>query len=206
MSGGRDREAPDGGAEASANVAEDSAAGLPGADHPGLSSGREAEGAGLPEERVDAPAEAAGGSPAQPGPAGKWVTPATVPPGSAPRVRPEPAAVEPTPVPSRSLPSAGSEQRSIHLSAGVALPQSLPIGTTMGFSVDYQFAGGEPGSSLYLWVIKPSKGQTIKQPVQLRAQGTLQGFFPPLRPENGPFSTHIEDAQGNRLSKSLPLR
>ena len=76
----------------------------------------------------------------------------------------------------------------------------------MGFSVDYQVSGGQPGSSPYLWVIEPSKGRTIKQPVQLQPQGTLQGFFPPLRPENGPFQTHIEDGHGNRLSKSLPLR
>jgi hypothetical protein len=82
----------------------------------------------------------------------------------------------------------------------------LPTGTTMGFSVDYEFTSGEPGSSLYVWVIEASKGQTKRQDVPLRARGTLQGFFPPLRPENGPFSTHIEDDQGNRLSKSLTLR
>jgi hypothetical protein len=102
---------------------------------------------------------------------------------------------------------AAPEQPSIRLSAGVALPQSLPTGTAMGFSVDYQFSSGEPSTtSPYVWVVQPAKGEPAKQSVRLSGRGTLQNFFPQFRPENGPFSTHIEDANGNRLSRSLPLR
>jgi hypothetical protein len=93
----------------------------------------------------------------------------------------------------------------ISLSTGVALAQTLPTGTAMGFSVDYQFAVGRPGPSPFFWVIEPSKGQTAKQRVQLQDRGTLMSFFPQFLPENGPFKTHIEDAQGNRVSHSIPL-
>jgi len=118
----------------------------------------------------------------------------------------EPAA--PRPRPARSTPSQPTPTplSSIKLSAGVALPQSLPTGTAMGFSIDYQFTAGQPGPSPYLWVIQPGKGQTAKQPVQLQRQGTLQMFVLQFRPENGPFHTHIEDAQGNRLSRSVLLK
>ena len=190
--------------EGSPEVAADSPADAPDRAAPGLLAGSEAGAATPREEPVDSPAEGEWAVPAEPGPPATPVAPASDPFISAPPVEPEPVAVEPRPP--TTPPPAAYAQPSIQLSAGVALPQSLPTGTTMGFSVDYQFTAGEPGSSPYVWVIKPSKGQTIKQPVQLRARGTLQGFCPPLRPENGPFSTHIENAQGNRLSKSLPLR
>ena len=133
----------------------------------------------------------------------------SVPPSHAPPVgqtRGEPAAPKPRPAPSTPPRPAPSQLPSIKLSAGVALPQSLPTGTAMGFSVDYQFIGGRPGPSPYLWVIQPGNGQTAKQPVQLQPQGTLQVFILQFRPENGPFHTHIEDAQGNRLSPSLLLK
>ncbi len=103
------------------------------------------------------------------------------------------------PSPSTAPPSA-----SVKLSAGVALPQSLPIGTVMAFSVDYRFTGGGQRGSSYVWVIVPEKGQPVRQPVQLKPHGTLQGFFE-LRPENGPFKSHIEDAQGTRISPSVPM-
>jgi hypothetical protein len=95
----------------------------------------------------------------------------------------------------------------IQLSAGVALPQSLPTGTAMGFSVDYQFSSGQPDPSAdYFWVIQPSKGQAARQPVRLKPQGTLEMFVLEFRPENGPFQTCIEDKSGTRLSKTVPLR
>jgi len=77
----------------------------------------------------------------------------------------------------------------------------------MGFSVDYQFTQGEPSpTSPYFWVIEASKGQPVRQEVRLSQRGTLQGFALQFRPENGPFQSHIEDADGNRLSRSIPLR
>jgi hypothetical protein len=90
---------------------------------------------------------------------------------------------------------------------GVALAQTLPTGTAMGFSVDYEFVNNPPsGPANLVWVVESGQGQVIKQPVQVSAGGTLQGFFPQFRPEHGPFSTHIEDQSGHRLSKSLSFR
>ena len=96
---------------------------------------------------------------------------------------------------------------SIGLSAGTALAQSLPTGTAMGFSVDYEFTSGQPDPAAdYLWVIQTGDGQKVARPTHLQSRGTLQDFVPQLRPENGPFQTHIEDQQGARLSESLPMR
>jgi len=118
----------------------------------------------------------------------------------------EPVAPKPRPAPSTPSRPAPSQRPAIKLSAGVAVPQSLPTGTAMGFSVDYQFIAGRPASSPYAWVIQPGKGQVAKQPVQLQPQGNLRMFIPQFRPENGPFRTHIEDARGNRLSPSMLLK
>ncbi len=96
---------------------------------------------------------------------------------------------------------------SIELSAGTALAQTLPTGTAMGFSVDYRFTNGQPDpTAAYLWVIQPADGQPLAKPVRLQSRGTLQDFAPQLRPENGPFHTHIEDQRGARLSESHRLR
>jgi hypothetical protein len=110
---------------------------------------------------------------------------------------------------SASTPSGSSQPSgiSIRLSAGTALAQSLPTGTAMGFSVDYRFESGQSDSSTdYLWVIKPSGRQPLKQPVTLQSEGTLQTFVPNLRPGDGPFETHIENQRGVRLSRPLQLR
>jgi len=96
---------------------------------------------------------------------------------------------------------------SIRLSAGTTLAQNLPTGPAMGFSVDYELIGGQPDpSTKYFWVIEPSRGQAVRQPVQLKMRGTLQGFVQQLGPGDGPFKTHIAGADGSRLSPSLPLR
>ena len=77
----------------------------------------------------------------------------------------------------------------------------------MGFSVDYEFVDGQPDkSAIYRWVIEKADCQTLKKPIQLGSQGTLMGFIPHLRPNKGPFHTHIEDQRGVRLSKSLLMR
>ena len=95
----------------------------------------------------------------------------------------------------------------IQLSAGVALPQTLPDGTAMGFSVDYQFVQGQPDpNAAYVWVIERSQGTPSRQSVKLSPRGTLQGFVAEFRPEEGPFQTHLEDGRGNRLSPTMPLR
>ncbi len=133
----------------------------------------------------------------------------------------EPAAEDPVPPPvegSRedpppakpTSPSSRSNQPTadtIRLSRGVALAQTLPTGTAMGFSAEYEFVSHAPSGPVNLtWVVESAKGQAIRQPVQMTARGTLQGFVVQFRPEQAPFKTHIEDQYGNRLSKSLPLR
>ncbi|MGI6416073.1 MAG: hypothetical protein ACOX1P_10415 [Thermoguttaceae bacterium] len=96
---------------------------------------------------------------------------------------------------------------SIKLSAATALPQTLPTGTAMGFSVDYEFVSGQPDASAeYFWVIKSAQGRTVKQGVHLDRRGTLQGFVLEFQPEHGPFQTGLEDAQGRRLTELVPLR
>jgi hypothetical protein len=97
----------------------------------------------------------------------------------------------------------------IKLSSGVALPQSLPGGTTMGFSVDYQFVEGGPGTCAHLWVIQPTTGQPVASLVSLSSSGTLEAFVPELSPDSGPFQTQIlEECMGTRriLSNLEPLR
>ena len=122
--------------------------------------------------------------------------------------QPKPSRDEPSPPPSR--PSASTDPwgpNTIRLSAGVALAQTLPTGTAMGFSVDYQFTANQPtGPIPLLWVIQDGKGHSVKQPVQMASRGTLQGFVTQFRPEHGPFNCHIEDKSSNRLSKSIALR
>ena len=120
--------------------------------------------------------------------------PASVPPAAKPlAAKPQAAA-----------PSPGAP--SIRLSAGVALAQTLTTGTAMGFSVDYEFTQGRPArSSPYFLVIEPAKGPPAKIRVQLSGKGTLPGFVVGWRPEHGPFEGHIEDAGGNRLSRSSPF-
>jgi hypothetical protein len=95
----------------------------------------------------------------------------------------------------------------VQLSAGVALAQTLPDGTAVGFSVDYQFVQGRPDpSAQYFCVVERTQGPPVRQPVRLDAYGTLQGFIDTFRPEHGPFQAHLEDARGNRLSPNAPLR
>lgn len=120
---------------------------------------------------------------------------------------PMPETPEPTPANAPSSPPSRPMTDTIRLWRGVALAQTLPTGTAMGFSVEYEFVGQQPtGPANFFWVIESGKGQAVKQPAQLQARGTLQGFVPQFRPEHAPFNTHIEDQSGNRLSKSLALR
>jgi hypothetical protein len=130
-------------------------------------------------------AKTAASQPSAPGPTQS--SPGSVPPGAAGG-----------PV-AQSLP--------VQLSAGVALPQTLPDGTVMSFSVDYQFLQGQPDSNAaYVWVIERSQGTASRQPVKLKARDTLQGFVADFRPEQAPFQTYLEDARGNRVSATVPLR
>lgn len=124
---------------------------------------------------------------------------AAVPPGatgSSPAATPS---RRETPSVNRSAGAAGSTSRSgvqtggsARLSAGVALPQSLPDGTAMGFSVDYVLPGNLPTSaSRTVWLIESAKGGSVVIPVVLAAKGNLSTFVQRMRPEHGPFQSYL---------------
>jgi hypothetical protein len=102
---------------------------------------------------------------------------------------------------------AGSPAMPIELSTGVALAQTLPEGTRMGFSVEYRFAEGQSPdpTAKYVWVLQPAAGMPIRVQVPLKPQGTLETFTP-WRPDDGPFQSHLEDMQGDRLSEPIGMK
>ncbi len=95
----------------------------------------------------------------------------------------------------------------VRLSAGVALPQTLPDGSVMTFSVDYEFLPGfSPGSqSRYVLVIERPQGPPGRFPVQLRTKDTLM-VITSWPPSEGPFRAHLEDAYGQQISDVVELR
>ncbi|MDP6446200.1 MAG: hypothetical protein QGG36_30985 [Pirellulaceae bacterium] len=114
--------------------------------------------------------------------------------------------------PAGATPSNGQTgDREIWMSSCVGLPQTLPTGTCMTFSVEYRFTTTAPKrNAIYYWVIQPSKGgKQVVQKVSLKQRGKLQGVTPSLRVEHGPFYCHIvEEAQRGqrkRISKSYQL-
>lgn len=99
---------------------------------------------------------------------------------------------------------APANRAAVRLSTGMALAQTLPEGTMMGFSVDYVAAGALPATR-FVWVLQRREGDPIRIEVPLKSSGTLQTFVPWL-PEDGPFQCHLEDGQGTAISDSLALR
>ncbi len=112
--------------------------------------------------------------------------------------------------PVSTVPASAPEVR---LRTGVALPQTLPTGTAMGFSVDYEFVGDSPRpSSVYVWVLVRGDGTRAEIPAAVMnrsAQGTLQTFITTWRPDDGPFKCHIEERTstnaGRAISNSIDL-
>ena len=90
----------------------------------------------------------------------------------------------------------------VKLSAAVAIPQSLPTGTAMGFSIDYRFTNGRPDKEAeYLWIIAPTKGDPVALPVQLKRRGNLQTFVTQFRPRNGPFTFELIGRAEGKVQK-----
>ena len=96
------------------------------------------------------------------------------------------------------LNSGDDPQLTVKLSAGVALPQTLPGGTAMTFSVDYRITKAtiQKGNK-YGWVFKPSKGQPFVKPVKLSTKGTLQAIVPQLKPNQRPFKCYLVEVTPN---------
>ena len=98
----------------------------------------------------------------------------------------------------------------IHLSAGIAVPQILPIGTVMAISVDYSLRSELKGSSQYFLVVKSAGGEIINE-VKLESSGNLSAFFQQLKPEHRPFSVRMEEVSPGStrrtiISNELPLK
>jgi hypothetical protein len=97
---------------------------------------------------------------------------------------------------------------------GVALPQTGPEGILMSFSVEYDAPPSTANSKSlasksnppdYIWVIERAHGAPFKQAVHLSGQNTLVVLINGWRPTEAPFTTHIEDRSGHRLSASIDL-
>jgi len=98
----------------------------------------------------------------------------------------------------------------IHLSAGIAVPQSLPTGTQMGVSVDYAIRGALNRSSRYVLVVSSDGGGDVEAEVRLAVSGTFQDFVPKLRPDDRPFNCRIDEITPGgrrvRASNVAPLQ
>jgi hypothetical protein len=90
----------------------------------------------------------------------------------------------------------------------VALPQTLPQGTAMGFAVEYVVVGGAPLNACE-WVIEPPQGAPWKQPVTLKNEGTLNTFVLEWPPEPGIYTAYIQQPNSSGaplvLSNKLQL-
>jgi hypothetical protein len=80
----------------------------------------------------------------------------------------------------------------INLSAGIAVPQSLPTGTAMAISVDYERYAELKTSSRYALVVKSNAGE-IATEVKLESSGNLSVFIQQFKPEHRPFTARIEE-------------
>jgi hypothetical protein len=98
----------------------------------------------------------------------------------------------------------------VHLSAGTSLPQSLPTGTTMHFSVDYSLRQQPTQSSAqFFWIIERTTGPPIAIPVTLKNKGTLIKLTAGWRPEHAPFRCYIAIRNASKkmtpVSTTIPL-
>ncbi|WP_145050384.1 hypothetical protein [Lignipirellula cremea] len=157
---------------------------IPGVIHPSIPPLRNLDARYLVE--TDAPA-----TPAPPAPAPSKPAPSTPPVG-------------PPPV------TAAAPAFPVRLKTGVALAQSLPTGTAMGFSVDYQFQHEQPRVDCrYDWIIVNGKGEAVRiEAGRLRPQGTLQTYVTIWKPEHGPFQCYfLETTSGSSrlLSNKIAL-
>ena len=120
---------------------------------------------------------------------------------------PAPTGVAPTASPSTAVPvtNPAPADLPVQLSAGVALAQTLPDGTQMGFSVDYQYRDATTFPLAAVWVIQRPNGTPARLSVQLQASGTLATFVR-WPPNEGPYQCRIEDTAARPLSADASLR
>lgn len=104
---------------------------------------------------------------------------AAPPPGQAP------AAVTP------ATPTATAPR--IRLSTGIALAQTLPDGTNVLCSIDYQWvSGGAQQGAEYVWVIELGNGHRMSGPANVaKARGTIEPILRGVKPDQGPFRAAV---------------
>ncbi len=114
---------------------------------------------------------------------------------------------------SSNIPAGTSATKlSIRLFTAVALAQTLPTGTAMGFSAEYQVSGGSLNSAAqYAWRIQRSDGEQMAFLIpQLKSSGQLQTFVSGWRPRQGPFTSQIvevaADGSQHPVSRSVSHR
>lgn len=82
---------------------------------------------------------------------------------------------------------------SLRLHRGVALAQTLPTGTAMGFQVQYVFNSDFNPNARYAWIIKPPQGQAVAMEVKLdKSQGALSTFVTQWGPVTGGYEMQIQ--------------
>jgi hypothetical protein len=75
---------------------------------------------------------------------------------------------------------------------GVAMAQTLPEGSAMGFSLEYQIISGGPQPSAdYEWVIEPPDGRPWTTRISLQNGGNLNTFVTEWPPNPGTYTTYI---------------
>jgi hypothetical protein len=118
--------------------------------------------------------------------------PAT-PPDAAKGPDKSPAVAAPPQKPDVPAPAPDTRVGRIRLSAGVALPQSLPQGTTVMCSMDYEWVEGSPQQGCeYSWVVELGNGKPVAGPAKVnRRRGTIEIILNGIKPDQGPFKGAI---------------
>lgn len=106
------------------------------------------------------------------------------PPASQPQGQ-VPAAVPP------SAPAASAPR--IRLSTGIALAQTLPDGTSVLCSIDYQWiSGAAQQGAEYVWVIELGNGQRMTGSANVaKRSGTIQAILRGVKLDQGPFKAAV---------------
>jgi hypothetical protein len=105
----------------------------------------------------------------------------------------------------------------IQLSAGAALPQTLPKGGVMSFTAEYRFTVSPKNGVRYKLVVQGRGGKTVRVVLpNLKPRGQLPPLFTKaFRSNDGPFKGFIEEwpassgrerpGDGKRVSNVIPL-
>ncbi len=156
--------------------------------------------AGCDQPSVPAGSSAPAGTAAQPALPLPQVAAAPVEPVSSPPVDdPNQPAESPAAAPALgnasstapvASPAASASVPQIRLSTGVALAQTLPDGTGMLCSMDYQWISGGPQPGVeYDWVVEMGNRERMSGSAKVsKRSGTIEFALPRVRPERGPFT------------------